>query len=471
MLFTLGILLSMMPNTFAADTETYVPTAGETIYLHQKVSTTNITMMYGGYLTAKQAKGDALIESDEYTYLATDETKTFKDGWKTPKASDGDFGPYKNYEVLTLGATNNPYNERCGQEDHNQSFTPNDFTTLPCYGTFYTFEPKHDGTLKVYLLQNGNKKLYFVDEKAKPLESTTNENSKNATLTLDNGGYSLSEKAFANYTFNVEAGKTYYLFGIATKIGFCGFDFTPTDDATTTDEVNEYKGYTYSETKRNCTVSVRLNLASDAWNALTLPFSMTESQVKAAFGDDAEIMHYSHTNDGTAYFVKHYYQTIKGGQPVLLYYKGSQTSFSIEGVTVDSEAGTTIDPNGNYDFVGSYASSISVPVGAYFIAKSSSDGKYKFFRCKANSRTIPGFRAYLNPRTTSSAKLSAFNFAGIDNGNSTTGIAIIDANQPQASTAIGMVYNLGAQLVGTDGSLSNLPAGVYVVNGKKYVVK
>ena len=35
----------------------------------------------------------------------------------------------------------------------------------------------------------------------------------------------------------------------------------------------------------------------------------------------------------------------------------------------------------------------------------------------------------------------------------------------------GKVYNLSGQIVRTDGSLKNLPKGVYIMNGKRFVVE
>ena len=37
--------------------------------------------------------------------------------------------------------------------------------------------------------------------------------------------------------------------------------------------------------------------------------------------------------------------------------------------------------------------------------------------------------------------------------------------------ADGKVYNLNGQAVNNNGSLDGLPKGIYIVNGKKYVVK
>lgn len=54
-------------------------------------------------------------------------------------------------------------------------------------------------------------------------------------LKLSDGGFVLPTKGYVRYTFEVKAGKTYYVFMTGSKLGFCGFGFLPqgyTSDAT-----------------------------------------------------------------------------------------------------------------------------------------------------------------------------------------------------------------------------------------------
>ncbi len=46
-------------------------------------------------------------------------------------------------------------------------------------------------------------------------------------LRLSDGGFVLPTKGYVRYTFNVRAGKTYYVFMPDSKLGFCGFGFLP----------------------------------------------------------------------------------------------------------------------------------------------------------------------------------------------------------------------------------------------------
>ena len=60
-----------------------------------------------------------------------------------------------------------------------------------------------------------------------------------------------------------------------------------------------------------------------------------------------------------------------------------------------------------------------------------------------------------------------YNHAGALQGV-VTGISGIKANFDKSSDK---VYTLDGRLVRTNGSLDNLPKGVYIMNGKKYVLK
>lgn len=44
-------------------------------------------------------------------------------------------------------------------------------------------------------------------------------------LKLQDGSYAVPTKGYVRYTFNVKAGKTYYMFVSGSKLGFCGFGF------------------------------------------------------------------------------------------------------------------------------------------------------------------------------------------------------------------------------------------------------
>ena len=66
------------------------------------------------------------------------------------------------------------------------------------------------------------------------------------------------------------------------------------------------------------------------------------------------------------------------------------------------------------------------------------------------------------------AKALSFSF---DGDSSTTAIENVAGQEDAAVQTDGFVYNLSGQRVGTRNNMSNLSSGIYVVAGKKFVVK
>jgi hypothetical protein len=96
-----------------------------------------------------------------------------------------------------------------------------------------------------------------------------------------------------------------------------------------------------------------------------------------------------------------------------------------------------------------------------------------FYKVAAGSNYgLKGFRGWfkqLKP-SASGAKSSVFSIDVENNGGETTDIVKIDANGEEVKDMNNVkVYNINGQFVGT--SLNGLSKGLYIVNGKKYVVK
>ena len=102
----------------------------------------------------------------------------------------------------------------------------------------------------------------------------------------------------------------------------------------------------------------------------------------------------------------------------------------------------------NFDFVGTYAASTDIPAGDYFVSKGA---LYK----STGATTIKAFRAYLQAKT-AGATVKMF----IDGEN----VDAIDAINGEAAEQ-GAIYNIAGQRV------NKAQKGIYIVNGKKVVVK
>lgn len=446
----------------------------------------DITFMYGGWTNHPNAVEAATWNDTEKTwgfnengtanttYTINNEQKI--DKWETVKAES------ETTEKLVTLDGYGKFTAGCGQvptDQYGKAYTPAtsaapSVANIPCRGTYYKFEPAKDGTLNVYVRQAADSPLYLVDETGKPQKSIDYKAGNDATITegTDVFSYTIKELAACRYGFDVKAGKTYVLFQNNETLGFYGFTFGASSTEATNVSISQTNGYTY-EAKNNATVTLTKPLKANVWNAICLPFSMTEQQVRNAFGEDARIAEFKKVDESgnkeVALFGMHYYQLITAGKPCLI--KPSQVSdtYNIKGVTIDAEKALTVtDSNKKFDFVGTYATT-SMPVNSHFLG--SNNGKLYYI---TTAKEISGLKAFLKPADNNSgAKLSiAFDSTDNDQDNNTTGIeAIKDYTDQEAanSSANKGIYNINGQFVGTNPAI--LPQGIYVKNGKKFIVK
>ena len=447
----------------------------------------NITFMYGGWTNhpnaVKAATWDAAKSTWGFIDNGTENTKyTINGNEKMDKWEDVKAESETTDQLVTLDGYAK-FTPGCGQvptDQYGNAYAPTPTSSavpsvanIPCRGTYYKFEPAKDGTLNVYVRQEANSPLYLVDETGKPQKSTDYKAGNDATFTEGtDASYTTDKLAACRYGFNVKAGKTYVLFQNNEKLGFYGFTFGASSTEATIVSISQTDGYAY-EAKNNATVTLTKPLKANVWNAICLPFSMTEQQVRNAFGEDVRIAEFKKIDEinkkAVASFGMHYYQLITAGKPCLI--KPSQVSetYTISGVTIDAAKALTItDPNQEFDFVGTYTST-TMPANSHFLG--SNDGKLYYI---TTAKNISGLKAFLKPADNNSgAKLSiAFDSTVNDQDNNTTGIdAIKDYTEQDAanSSANKGIYNINGQFMGTNPAI--LPQGIYVKNGKKFIVK
>lgn len=446
----------------------------------------DITFMYGGWTNhpnaVKAATWDEANKTWGFNDNGTKNTKyTINDNEKTDKWEDVKAESATTEQLFTLDGYAK-FTPGCGQvptDQYGYNYTPTtsavpSVANIPCRGTYYKFEPAKDGTLNVYVRQAANSPLFLVDETGKPQKSIDYKAGNDATFTEGpDASYSIDKLAACRYGFEVQAGKTYVLFQNNAMLGFYGFTFGASSTEATNVSISQADGYTY-EAKNNATVTLTKPLKANVWNAICLPFSMTEQQIRNAFGENARIAEFKKVDESgkkaVASFGMHYYQLITAGKPCLI--KPSQVNendtYTIKGVTIDAEKALTIaDSNKKFDFVGTYAPT-TMPANSHYLG--SNDGKLYYITA---NKEISGLKAFFQPVSTSNAKLSiAFDSTDYDLDNNTTGIeAIKDYTDQDAanSSANKGIYNINGQFMGTNPAI--LPQGIYVKNGKKFIVK
>ena len=348
---------------------------------------------------------------------------------------------------------------------------------------------KHFGLKSFEMSETGFKNNVYenqLDQETAPNEAAT----KYPNL-KGSRGWSVLADSPVTYTFNVKAGKTYYLYNFGSKIGFYGFSFDEDETKPIVDPVN----YNADDANANnevvktaeghvAQVKIARKMVANRWTTCVLPFSLNVHQVDAIFGDTyksgsengTQILYFDHVEGSKAYFVRHAYNTIVAGKPFLI--KPTKDVESINTADVTDYPYVTIEntePKGwcesnGYVWTSSY-NTMNIAKNDYFIG--ASDGKFKAY--SANSGTVKGFRGFLKADHSAGAKptMLSISTSSITDGNDgeTTGIEdLIITADGELMPANSRVYNINGQLVSEDASnFQSLPSGIYIINGKKYI--
>ena len=192
------------------------------------------------------------------------------------------------------------------------------------------------------------------------------------------------------------------------------------------------------------------------FNTVCLPFDLTLGQMEAAFGIGAEVYAFSDevTDDSTepkqvqVNFTRVVAGTISANVPVLVKATAASEQQVFNGVQVVAPTDEAKVEGTYFDFVGTYAPA-DVAEGDYFI------GEGKLWKSEG-STNIKAFRAYIRQKTAAARIVSFF----ID-GQETTGINTVNGE----GFKVNGYYNLNGQRV------DNPQKGLYIVNGKKVLVK
>lgn len=297
----------------------------------------------------------------------------------------------------------------------------------------------------------------------------------------DNTGYMLISEGYVTYTFPVEAGKTYYLFASRTKLalsGFC-FDKDPsydTDVTSVTLDGNANNTTTINGLTEGKQYNVTLNnrtFRSGRWYSVVLPFSVSQKQMKSVFGDGVKVLHYSDVDGTDLNLFEHFYQMIVGGTPVLVKPSKEVTNPVFNNVTLTSKTVVDIENTG-FKCTGSW-DNVDFPAYSYFIdAKTNSF--YLYDPTKVETNTVKphagAFRSWIISTSTnpSEAKQLTMHINGIEEQGETTAIWNAISGNDDAEVASKGIYSLSGQKMNATDTHS-LPKGIYIVNGKKFIVK
>ena len=254
-------------------------------------------------------------------------------------------------------------------------------------------------------------------------------------------------------------------------------------------------------------ITLKRTFKPNQWTTLSLPFNLTQTEVEQIFGTGTQIIVFDKAKITSARtyltFFYHEIQNVLPGYPYLIrptleydnnnsnsadnapihtitdgnlteftvYNKAinpfiKQHEFKSDGYTAKctpSYCTANVSGNGKTDYSMHYENGdifVSEGDGTVYISGGQSYGK--------------GYRSYIDyTGTTAPAKALSISFSGVeddDDNGTTTDIHIAElADDVIQTLGIGGVYNLNGQKVAD--TTRNLPAGIYIVNGRKVVVK
>ena len=301
--------------------------------------------------------------------------------------------------------------------------------------------------------------------------------SETGDTNYDHTGYMLISEGYVTYEFPVQAGKTYYLFASRTKLALSGFcfdkdasyaatDVTLEGNADNTDAINKL------EVGNQYNVTLNRKFGANKWYSVVLPFSVSQKQMKSVFGDGVKVLHYSDVTGTDLNLFEHFYQMIVGGTPVLVKPAKDVKNPKFANVTLTSNKVVDIEDSG-FKCTGSW-DNVDFPEYSYFIdAKTNSF--YQYDPTKVETNTVKphagAFRSWIiASENASTAKQLTMHINGIEEQGETTAIWNAISGNDDAEVATKGIYSLSGQKMNATDTRS-LPKGIYIVNGKKFIVK
>lgn len=304
--------------------------------------------------------------------------------------------------------------------------------------------------------------------------------SETGDTNYDHTGYMLISEGYVTYTFPVEAGKTYYLFASRTKLALSGFCFDKDADYKT----ENLENVTLEGDKDNATtiedltvgnqynVTLNRKFGANKWYSVVLPFSVSQKQMKSVFGDGVKVLHYSDVTGTDLNLFEHFYQMIVGGTPVLMKPAKDVPNPVFKNVTLTSQKVVDIENTG-FKCTGSW-DNVDFPAYSYFI-DANTNSFYQYDPTKVETNTVKphagAFRSWIiASENASTAKQLTMHINGIEEQGETTAIWNAISGNNDAEVATKGIYSLSGQKMNA-ADTSSLPKGIYIVNGKKFIVK
>lgn len=345
------------------------------------------------------------------------------------------------------------------------------------------------------------------------LDHWENQGWKQKVIKTDDGGYMIMSKGIVRYSFNVVPGQTYYVFSNDTKIGYAGYNFEEGkilfDNARLDYDVNPMYGAAVTTTPVvykdelnynpklpeginnmfSVPVEIQRSFKANTWSSICLPFSMNRKQLEENFGEGTSVVLLKQVinqgyKKGRVELIWHVNQDIIAGYPYFIlptknvtkikfnapfrkdqdrYLEKPYLAVGSNGKSFEHKSGYTYYDDYPYVFEGNFKDE-DIPAGSYVMSNSGTLARVK------NSVKAKPFRAYIRCVDAANAKpLTTMSFSESE-GETTSIEELLQDNGIILESSD--VYGVnGVKVRSNTHSLEGLSKGIYVVNGKKYVVK
>ena len=241
----------------------------------------------------------------------------------------------------------------------------------------------------------------------------------------------------------------------------------------------------------NQAVRLHRTFAKNEWNSFAFPLNLSSDQVRNAFGDETRLAvldglgtisgnkgiidfrSIQMSSETAAVDAGHFYIIKPENDP--LETSGGKSYYALGRGTFNTNEFAAIDEQYAYDkdktiaikTHATYVANTPVLAGSYVMGKRKSDGKFNMFYLTSGT-TIKGFRGWITDEDEVLSKRSMpISFDGVydetDNINE-----LIFGSTPSIGDNI---YDVSGRKVGAVEDNINLPKGLYIVNGKKFIVK
>ena len=230
-----------------------------------------------------------------------------------------------------------------------------------------------------------------------------------------------------------------------------------TEETVVLDEENNNDKVVEDYAGKTVNVTLKRTISDTYLNPFCVPFDMTADQITAVFGEGSVVSAFTSVTGKVMNFEK--VATITAGQPYIVQATKASTEISLDNVEMKLEPGSNVKQNSS-----ELSMSFNGIVSPYTFKKN--DGTELFLDKNGNLRypstvgsQMKGMRAYFEVLD------GIGNEAKVNIGG---GLSSIDKLM-NGEAMTGKVYNLNGQYVGN--TLDGLAKGLYIMNGKKYVVK